>query len=552
MDSAAAASRLDQLATEVWREYLADHPVHATALGVRDHDDRMPDPRPEARAARHDRLETRRREVEAIPEGALDEARGVTRAELLAALGGDLARLRAASDEYLVSHMAGLQVMLPRLASLQPLRSKREAEAFRGRVEAAPTWVQAVTENLRAGLKRDRVSAVTPVARSARQLSGLLTRPTAEWTLVKHAAGHSTEEGARVQAAVDDRLRPALANHLAFLLGELLPRARSDEAPGACHLPRGDETYLASAKAYTSLDIDPQQVHDRGLEEVARLHRVVLGLGDRCLGARDLRQLRACLDSAPDLHFRDEDDVLARAREAVDRAWETLDRICTLRPAGPCQVEPIPALEAPDAPLAYYRAPSVDGARPGTYYVNTHAPTTKLAIDAEGVAFHEAVPGHHLQIAVAQTLDLPDFRRFRTWSAYAEGWALYSEKLSDELGLYSRDLDKLGMLSQDLWRACRLVLDTGLHALGWSRQQAIDFAMRESLLPRETIENEVDRFVVMPGQALTYKLGEHEVQRLRRRSEERDGDTFSLTGFHDRVLGAGAVSLPTLAKLVEG
>jgi uncharacterized protein (DUF885 family) len=194
----------------------------------------------------------------------------------------------------------------------------------------------------------------------------------------------------------------------------------------------------------------------------------------------------------------------------------------------------------------------MDGSRPGRYYINLHAPETRPRYEAEALAFHEAVPGHHLQIAIAQELDdVPAFQRNLGSTAFAEGWGLYTERLSDEMGLYSGDMDRFGILSFDAWRAGRLVVDTGMHALGWTRQQAIDFLAGHSALGLNNIANEVDRYIVWPGQALAYKIGQLEILRLRREAERRLGARFDIKAFHDTVLGSGAVSLPVLAGIVD-
>src|SRR5690606_19909807 len=212
-----------------------------------------------------------------------------------------------------------------------------------------------------------------------------------------------------------------------------------------------------------------------------------------------------------------------------------------------CEVAEIPDFLAADAPYAYYCPPAVDRSRPGTYLINTPDPEGASRTEAESIAFHEAIPGHHLQIAISQELDdLPEFQRHDGSTAYVEGWALYAERLADEMGLYSGPLDRLGMLTADSWRSARLVVDTGLHALGWSRQQAIDYFTEHTPVPLEQIAPEVDRYLAIPGQALSYKVGQLEIQRVRARAEAELGDRFDLAAFHDVVLGSGAVTLPVL------
>jgi uncharacterized protein (DUF885 family) len=243
---------------------------------------------------------------------------------------------------------------------------------------------------------------------------------------------------------------------------------------------------------------------------------------------------------------------LAVAEASLARANAAIPGWVGRLPTAPCIVVEMGPHEAAHSTIAYYRQPAADGTRPGSYYINTTAPETRPRYEAEVLAFHEAVPGHHLQIAIAQELEgLPAFRRLDGATAFVEGWGLYSERLSEEMGLLTGDLDRFGVLSFDAWRACRLVVDTGLHALGWSRDQAIDFMVDHTALAENNIANEVDRYLAMPGQALAYKLGQRELLRLRDSARDALGPRFDIRGFHDAVLGQGAPGLRTIGRTVE-
>jgi uncharacterized protein (DUF885 family) len=258
------------------------------------------------------------------------------------------------------------------------------------------------------------------------------------------------------------------------------------------------------------------------------------------------------LRSDPELHFRTSDEVFAVAEASLARANAAIPEWFGRLPATPCVVVAMGEHEARHSTIAYYRQPAADGSRPGSYYINTTAPETRPRYEAEVLAFHEAVPGHHLQIAIAQELEgLPAFRRLAGPTAYAEGWGLYTERLSEEMGLLTGDLDRFGILSFDAWRACRLVVDTGLHAFGWSRDAAIAFMVEHTALAENNIVNEVDRYLAMPGQALAYKLGQREIVALRDQGRAALGDAFDIRAFHDVVLGQGAVGLGTLRTVVE-
>ena len=306
-------------------------------------------------------------------------------------------------------------------------------------------------------------------------------------------------------------------------------------------------------RLHTTTDLGAQELHDAGRHEVLEtLPAEYAEVGVRALGTDDLGSIFERLRSDTSLRYETGEEIMADAVAALDRARAAIGDWFGRLPTIECAIDEIPEYLAADAPAAYYFPPSGDGARPGTYYVNTHNPGDKSRTEAESIGYHEAIPGHHLQIAIATELtDVPDFQRFGLGNtAYVEGWALYTERLADEMGLYGGDLDRLGMLTADAWRAGRLVVDTGLHALGWSRQQAIDFLVDHTPLDPAEVAVEIDRYIGMPGQALAYKVGQRAIFRLRGEAEARLGDRFDLPGFHDTVLEHGAVTLPILDDLV--
>jgi uncharacterized protein (DUF885 family) len=294
------------------------------------------------------------------------------------------------------------------------------------------------------------------------------------------------------------------------------------------------------------------ELHALGVKEIARTDAELTALGGKRLGTADLATLLQKLRSDPALYFASADEVMATARDALASAQAAVPRVFHHLPKAPCVVVPVPDYEAPFNTIAYYREPHPDGSKPGEYFVNTYQPTTRPRYEARVLAYHESVPGHHLQVALAMELgELPEFRRFGGNTAFIEGWALYTERLADELGLYPDDLDRIGMLSYDAWRASRLVVDTGIHDLGWTRKQAEDYMLAHTALAANNIANEVDRYIAWPGQALAYKVGQLEILRLRDHARAALGGGFDLAGFHDVVLGHGAVTLPVLADQVD-
>jgi uncharacterized protein (DUF885 family) len=269
------------------------------------------------------------------------------------------------------------------------------------------------------------------------------------------------------------------------------------------------------------------------------------------LGAPDLAATLAALRGNPSVHFTNGDEIVAVAEASLARAVAAIPEWFGRLPRAECVVVRMEPHEEQHSTIAYYRQAPQDGSRPGRYYINTYAPETRPRYEAEALAFHESVPGHHLQIAIGQELEqLPAFRRHAETTAYVEGWGLYTERLSDEMGLYSGDLDRIGMLSYDAWRASRLVVDTGMHALAWSRSEAIEFMTAHTVLGLNNIANEVDRYIGWPGQALAYKIGQLEIRRLRTEAEAALGASFDIRRFHDAVLGHGALPLAVLRRSV--
>ena len=295
-----------------------------------------------------------------------------------------------------------------------------------------------------------------------------------------------------------------------------------------------------------------KELHELGLREIAKTDAEIAALGKKALGTADLASTIARLRTDRTVYFASGDEIVATAQRVLDRAKAAMGSMFGVLPEADCVISIVPDYEAPYTTIAYYRQPHYDGTKPGEYFVNVYQPETRPKFDFEALSWHEAIPGHHLQIAIAQELGaLPAFRKFTGSTAYVEGWALYTERLADEMGLYSSDLDRVGMASYDAWRASRLVVDTGIHALGWTRAEAEAFMLEHTALSPQNISNEVDRYIGWPGQALAYKVGQLEILKLRAEAEAALGARFDLKGFHAAVLGAGAVTLPVLADIVH-
>ena len=548
------------IATRYWDWYLTWHPLEATYLGVHDYDDRVPDITPQGREARRAAASTFFDELARLDPDSLNGADRLTYLALEQELGRELAGQVCEPEIWVVDHREGIQLAFLNVVSAQPVATPEDGDRMLRRWNAIADYLDDYISNLRSGIERGRVAARAPVNRTIVQLDALLERPADQWPFYAPAGvdldSWPEESRRRFRTGIREtatlRIRPAYERLRDFLRDELYPATRDDAAPGLASLPGGNECYISLVKDFTTLDLTPDEIHETGRGELRRVQDEMRALGEAVLGTGDLGEIQARLRDDPDMHFQWPGEIVATAENANERALAATEAWFGRLPRARLTVRPIPAYEAPQSVVAYYRQPAPDGSRPGIYFVNTYRPEVRPRYQSEVLTFHEGFPGHHLQTAIAQEIeDIPEFRRHVGATAFVEGWALYAERLADEMGVYSGDLDRLGMLSYDAWRASRLVVDTGIHAFGWSRQRAIDFLRENTLLAEENIENEVDRYITSPGQALAYKLGQLEILRLREMAKARLGDDFRISEFHDRALENGALSLPALREVVE-
>lgn len=545
--------RLARLAERHWDETLAASPRTATLLGDHRFDDRLEQLDPASLDRRRSQLlavASEARELSpAGPDGRLTRDLLVHEAEQhVAHL--DLEIETGAIDAFRGAHTGLLQTAAQTVAG-----TPEQAEALLARHAQVGRLLDEV-----AALNRDRLArGITPAALVVRrvvdQLERYLASDLADDPFVAITVPEESGDAWRQRMAdlVRDVVRPAYAAHLEVVRTEVLPAARDDEHAGLLHQPGGEARYAALARIHTSLELDPDEVHEFGrVHAQEQLPTEWASIGASALGVSDLPELFERLRTAPELRYPDGDAMVRHAEEIVARAWEAVDGWFGVRPEAPCQVRAVPASLAPAMPPAYYFPPAEDGSRPGTYFINTHEPQDRGRYLYESIGFHEAIPGHHFDRTLAQELvDVPAFRRYGLNNAHAEGWGLYTERLADEMGLYSSDVDRLGMLTADAWRAGRLVVDTGLHARGWTREQAVDWMTTWTPIPRMVAEQEVDRYVGMAGQALGYKIGQRHIFGLRAEAEAALGADFSIAAFHDAVLVRGGMPLPLLTASVH-
>jgi uncharacterized protein (DUF885 family) len=544
------SSALRQLADEYWEGVLRRAPTLATFLGDYRYNDRLPDIGPDARAEERADLQGIEERLEILDVEHLELEDRISASMLRLSIVAGLDALRLRLDEMAVDQMDGPQVWLPELLNWHPTDTQDHVDQLIARYRAFPRLMDQYLDNLGDGIGDGRTSPSIAVERVIAQLEALLATPVEDSSLSGRGRLQSPELGKSLPQVVSESVIPAYRRLLAFLKDY---PARQE--PGIWSVTDGAEIYALLARQHTTTELTPQELHAIGREELEHNHdemrAIMRDLGD---GDSSIREFTETLTRDPNNLPTSREEILQASERLLEQARAALPRAFGKLPRIACVVKPVEEFRERDAPAAYYFQPAADGSRPGTFYVNTFEPSARPRHTLPALAFHEGVPGHHLQIALGQEAQgLPAFRRLSAgWlaNAFVEGWALYTERLADELGLYPDQRARFGMLGYQAWRACRLVVDTGIHDQRWSRQRAIDFFFDNvGLTERETV-NEVDRYIVWPGQALAYKVGQREIERARWDLQRQQGERFDLRVFHDALLGHAAVPLSTLRLIV--
>jgi uncharacterized protein (DUF885 family) len=549
-DADLAPTVIDAIAARFWEDLLALQPTTATMYGDTRFDDRLEDPSAAGRAALRALAERVAAEVTAVPGEGLGVEDRITR-DMLRIVGG----LAVEDDELAfhelreVDHMGGPQTLLAQVSQFQPADTPERLDAYLARLRAYGPYIDAHVEILRDGLASGRTAARIVAERTIDQLNRLLAIPLDRAIVPAMSTVASEADRERVRDVVRDVVYPADRRYLEALSGEYLAATR--EQPGLVSAPGGDALYRFAIRQWTTLDLEPAAVHQVGLDELAMIdeeRRVIAraeGFGD------DVDAYRRALVEDPANRAATREELVARATEDIGRAMAVAPTVFGRLPVAGCEVRPVEAFKEKDVAFAYYYPPATDGSRPGIYYVNTYDLPSRNYHKLASTTYHEAVPGHHFQIALE--MEHPSLNVFRrlgsrlVGGAYVEGWGLYSERLADELGLYRSQAERLGMLDAQAWRASRLIVDSGMHGLGWSRQRSIDWLLKTGLSDTDAVI-ETDRYICWPGQALSYMTGMREIRRLRRELEARDGAAFDLKRFHDELIGHGSLPLATLAR----
>lgn len=544
---------------EHWAMKLRRAPTFATQLGVRDFDDRLADG---SEAARLEAVADRDRWLRVVrsidPEGLGAEDR-LNRALFVADLEVAAAMEACRGWEWNIGVQSNPVTGALGLHEGFGLDTPADGRNLIARYRAVGGAIDQAIEHLRRGANGGRYATQQSLRRLVELVDRQLAVPVEQWAMLEPvervpeswSEGEREEFGRELQAAVRDDVMPAFVRYRDFVRDDLLPSARGPQAPGVSALPGGRACYEAMILHHTTLPLTAKEIHSVGLAEVKRINAEMVELGRRALGTKTLAGTIGRLRDDRSLYFGTSEEVEAAAVAGLAAAKAAMPRFFGITPKADCVVRRVPDFEAPATHIGYYNPPHADGSKPGEYFINVYAPTTRPRFEARVLAVHESIPGHHLQIAIAIERDaLPAFRRFAGYSAFVEGWALYTERLAEEMGLYESDLDRMGMLSFDAWRASRLVVDTGIHAMGWTREQAETFMLEHTALTPGNITNEVDRYIGWPGQALGYKIGQLEMWRLRREAEAAMGERFSVAGFHDVVLGGGPLPLGEVERRV--
>lgn len=463
-----------------------------------------------------------------------------------------LTKMMACHDELwtLSPSSNGWPMRFATYAELQPVGTDALRAQALTRFGKMAGYVDAQIDNLRQGLKQGYSAYDGSVRVTMGQLDKLLASPPDKSPFLAPADRDGTPEfRAKLTQVLATSFLPAVQRYRDFLEQEYLPHARN--TPGVSGNPRGLECYKADLRQITTLDLDPAQAHQTGWDVLAKVEAEMKALADKSFGGMDPKALLQKLRDDPRYRYKDRDEMMARANATLARAKAAMPRAFGLLPPDDIGVEPIPAfLEKTSAP--HYQAAALDGSRPATYRIRLYQPDQQSKVLGEGTAFHETIPGHHLQIDIAlHRPDVPPVSRILRNSGYAEGWGLYAEQLADEMGLYSTDADRMGMLSNRAWRAVRVIVDTGMHALGWDRQKALDTLLAHTATSPDFAAAEIDRYIAWPGQACAYMMGYLEITRLRAEAEQALGARFDLRAFHDRVLEQGTVPLPALREHVR-
>jgi uncharacterized protein (DUF885 family) len=555
--AAARADALNALFAQVWEDRLKRDPEFASSLGDKRYDDQLSD---DSVAAYNAELARGRGYIEKLslidPTGLPDQLQ-LSRDLLLRQLIEAQEAAKFKTWELPVNQMGGLHADLPRLVRLLSFDKAEDYDHYLARLNKVPAAFQQVTENMNAGIEDNRTMPKYLMEKVVVQVNAIANQKPEETPfaapLKKFPAGISPEQrkeySAEILDAIAKQVQPAYARFSKYLTAVYIPHGR--EEYGIWSIPDGDAYYGFRIRQSTTTNLTADQIHQIGLDEVKRDEAEMLGIAKK-LGFPDIASLRASMAANPKLHPTSAEQLLDAYRGYIDGMRPKLPQLFGRLPKASLTVEPVPDFLAKDSAPAYYEEGTPDGKRPGTFFVDTYKFESRSLPSAEDIAYHEGIPGHHLQISIAQEMTgLPEFRKHLGYTAYVEGWGLYAERLGKDVGLYQDPYNDFARLEGDIWRAVRLVVDTGVHSQHWSRQQMVDFFHAHTGVDEASVQAETDRYIAWPGQALGYKIGQLKILELRSKAQQALGAKFDIKAFHDQVIDSGALPLDVLEARID-
>ncbi|MDX1518157.1 MAG: DUF885 domain-containing protein [Woeseiaceae bacterium] len=552
-----ATNDFKALLDDAWEFQMSEYPLFASYLGDRRYNDRWTDQSLDAIANRQQATRDFLARLYAIDRAALSDADKINYELFRRELQDDVDRYKFKGYLLPFSQRGGVQTLNDRTNSI-PLQSVKDYEDWLARMGSIDTVIEQTIAIAERGRREGIVSPAVLMQRIPAQIETQLVEKGTDSPFYSAfeelPESFSDADRARLQKAavetIEGTIVPAYRNFARYFERTYLPASR--ETIGLSALPNGGEWYEYLARNFTTTQMTPDEIHRLGLDEVKRIRDEMQTVIDEVEFDGDFQAFLAFLRTDPQFYYDDPDELYEAYLATSKRIDPELVRLFGKLPRMPYGVKPIPAATAPDTTTAYYTGPAADGSRAGIYWVNLYKPEVRPKFEIEVLTVHEAMPGHHLQIALQQELgDMPNFRRYSGFTAFVEGWGLYSESLGYDLGLYEDPYSRFGALTYEMWRAVRLVVDTGIHYKGWTRQQAIDFFKANAAKTEHDIVNEIDRYIGNPGQALAYKIGQLKILSLRQTAETTLGDNFDIKAFHDELLGAGALPLDLLEQRMD-
>lgn len=548
---------LRDLADRYWEAQMEFSPTRATAIGDYRFNDRLEDLSADARQRWRGLVEQLLTDLRRIHRAALPPDDQLTHRLLERSLRDDVLQWECHDHLTPLDPLSGAHLRLPLLLVSQPFRNTKDYHDYLSRLRGWEQQVSDLIADMRDGLRKEVVSPRVIIQKVIPQIRTHIVPDPAKsefYAPMRMADALSDADRAAIERQLRDVIAkeviPAYLRLLAFVEDEYLPAARDTVGIGA--LPGGQEVYTAKTYLNTTVRTPPAEIHELGLSEVKRIRGDMEKIRSEVAFSGTLDDFLTHMRTDPQYRFTSGEELFQASDAILKLAQSRMPRLFGRLPKADCVMKEMEAFRAPASPVAYYNPAPEDGSRPGYYYINTYAPQERLRFTLEALTYHEAVPGHHLQYMLDQeNKDLPKFRRYASYNAYGEGWALYTEKLGYEIGGYADPHSRFGQLTFEIWRACRLVVDTGMHHKGWSRQQAIDYMLANSSLAKLDIESEIDRYITWPGQALSYKIGEIRILQMRKDAEVALGEKFDLRSFHDHLLSGGQMPIDILEERMK-